>query len=136
MAKVVLTDAFISVAGNDISAYCNAVTLEYGADTPEKSGFGDGTHLMAAGGAKNWSLGLQANNDFAAAALDSILFPLVGTEVAIILRPTSAVVGAGNPEFTGQGVVANYSPLAGSFGDLAATPLNIVAAGTLARATS
>ncbi len=136
MPKRVLTDAFISVGGTDISNMCNQVTLDYSADTPEKTGFGDDTHEMAAGGLKNWSLSLTANTDFDGAELDSVLFPLIGVEAAIIVRPTSAPVGVANPQFSGQAILASYTPVAGNIGDMANTPINFVAAGTLARATS
>jgi hypothetical protein len=45
-------------------------------------------------------------------------------------------VGADNPNFTGNGLISSYPPIGGSVGDLAATTVSIVAAGTLSRATS
>lgn len=136
MASLVLTDAFVSIDGNDISAYVTSVTLEYSADMPEDTTMGDDTHLMIGGGLKNWSLSVECNNDYTAAALDSILFPLVGTSFAIILRPDSAVVGVNNPQFTGTGVLESYTPVGGAVGELATTSVTINAGGTLARATA
>jgi len=135
MAKIVLTDAQVEIGGNDISANVSSVTLNYEADAVEKTCMGDGTHLNM-GGLKNWGLELELLDDYDAAAVDSILFPLVGTEVACLVRPSSAVVGVSNPEYTGQGIITAYPPLGGSVGDAAGSSISIVPAGALARATS
>lgn len=136
MAKIVFTDCFVSVAGNDISDHVTSVTVNYSADTPEDTAFGDTAHVFAAGGLKNWSMDLEIQVDFAASQVDSIMFPLVGTEVAMIVRPTSSAVSATNPNYTGQGIVASYPPIVGSVGELGTSTCNVVAAGTLTRATS
>lgn len=129
---MILDDAFISIAANDLSAFGNQLTLSYGADSQEKTAFGDDTHIFE-GGLKTWSVDITFHQNFAAASIDSILFPLVGTTVALIFRPTSAAKGASNPEFTGNGVITSYQPLGNQVGDKAGCSISIVAAGTLAR---
>ena len=133
MATLVLTDAFVSVDGNDISSEVRSVALNYAADMIEDDRMSITTHRKL-GGLKDWSLVIEAANDFAAAALDSILFPLVGTSVAIVVRPTSSAKGANNPEYTGTGIFEGYPPFGNSVGELATTSFTINAAGNLARA--
>lgn len=135
MAKVVFTNAHISVGGNDISDHIRSVTLNYSAEEVEDTTMGDDTRT-ALGGLKNWSLDLEAANDFAASSVDSLMFPLVGTQVAIIFRPDAGAVSTSNPEYTGTGMLATYNPVGNSVGDLATAPINIVSAGSLSRATS
>lgn len=135
MGTLTLTDAYITVDSNDISADSNQVTLNYEADAVEETAFGDDTHIMK-GGLKNWSMDVSLNSDYAASALDSILFPLVGTVVTIEVRATSDSVGTSNPEYTASGLITSYTPIQGSVGDLATGTLNIVPAGTLSRVTS
>lgn len=135
MAKTVLTDAFVSVGGNDISDHVRTVTLNYSAEELDDTTMGDDTRTNL-GGLKTWSLDLEVANDFAASQIDSLMFPLVGTQVAVVFRPTSAPVGAGNPEYSGTGMLSTYNPVGQSVGDLATAPITIVSAGTLARAVA
>lgn len=132
MAKLVLTDAFVSVGGNDISCDVRTVTLNYAAEEVDATVMCDDTRTNL-GGLKTWSLELEIANDFAATDVDSIMFPLVGTQVAVIFRPNSAAVGASNPQYSGTGMLSTYNPVGGSVGDLATAPITIVSAGTLAR---
>lgn len=135
MAQLILEDAFVSVDGNDISSSVKSVTVNYSAEMQDDTTMGDDTKSNK-GGLKNWSAEVELLQDFAAGELDSILFPLVGTTVVVIFRPTSAAVGASNPNYTGNGTVESYPPLGGTVGDLASTTISIQPAGTLSRATS
>jgi len=135
MAVEVLTNCFISIAGNDISDHVKSVQLTYEAEMQDASTYGVGTRKNI-GGLKNWSVQLEALNDYASSELDSIVFPLVGTEVAVILRKDAGSVATTNPNYTGQAILASYNPMNGSVGDLASTPITLNCAGTLSRATS
>lgn len=135
MAKLVLTNAFVSVGGNNISDHVRTVTLNYAAEEVDDTTMGQDTRTNL-GGLKTWSIDLEVANDFAASQIDSIMFPLVGTAVAVIFRPTSAVVGPTNPQYSGTGMLSSYNPVGQSVGDLATAPITIVSAGTLARATA
>lgn len=136
MAKMVLTDAFVSIAGNDVSDHVKSVSINYAADMQDSTAMGDGTHKRL-GGLKDWSMDIEFHQDFAASNIDSILFPLVGSNAAMIVRPVkSTVVGTGNPNYTGTGIMESYKPLGGSVGDLAMCNITIQGNGTLSRATS
>jgi hypothetical protein len=132
MAEFVLDDAFVSIAANDISTNVKSLTINYGAAAGDVTAMGDLTTINI-GGLKEWSVDIEFNQDFTAAALDSILFPLVGTSVALVIRPDSAAKGADNPEFTGSAILTTYPPLGGSVGDVAGTSVSLVAASALAR---
>lgn len=135
MAKIVLTNAFLSIDGNDVSSNLKAVTLNYSADEVDNTHFGDDTHAML-GGLKNWSIDCEFSQDFAAGQLDSILFPLVGTQITAILRPDAGVVTTSNPNYTGTVLLPTYVPLTGNVGDKSNATVRMVAGGTLSRATS
>ncbi len=135
MAQTVFTNGFCSVAANDISSSVRAMTLNYSADTQEVTAMGDDTQINL-GGLKNWSLEVELNQDFASSALDSILFPLLGTSVAIEIRPDAGAVSTSNPKFTGSGIITDYPPLGGSVGDAETTKITIVSAASLVRATA
>jgi hypothetical protein len=138
MANIVLTDAFISIAANVLSSSANSVSIDYSAAAQDDTAFGD-TTKSSIGGLKDWTIKVDINQDYANAAADSILFPLVGTTVAFEIRPTSAVVGVNNPKYTGTGLITAYNPIGGKVGDKAAASVTIVPGGatpTLTRATA
>ncbi len=132
MAVKVLDNAFLSFAGNDISASVKSLTLNYAAEMLDKTAMGDTTRSKI-GGMFDWSVSAELHQDHASGELDSILFPLVGTTGALIIREDSAAKGASNPEYTGQAVLESYPPLGGGVGDLGATSMSLQAAGALAR---
>lgn len=135
MAEFVYTNAFLSIGGTDLSDHVRQATLEYNAEMQDKTAMGDLTRTRL-GGLKDWTLTLNFNQDFAASNVDATLFPLVGTSVAIILRPDAGVVSATNPNFTGNAILESYAPLGGNVGDMAETPVSFQADGTLTRAVA
>jgi len=135
MAELVLKNAFVSVDGNDISANVKSVNISYSAEALEKTAMGDNTRNKI-GGLLDWSLSVELNEDYAAAAIDSIMFPLVGTVVPVIIRPDAGVVSTSNPQYAGSGLVVSYPPLGGAVGELATASVDIQAGGDLARTTA
>jgi hypothetical protein len=87
-------------------------------------------------GLKSGSITLEFHQDFGAAAIDSILWPLLGTNGTVSVSPTSATVSATNPSFTGQFLVTQYSPFASTVGDLATLSVSWPLNGALTRATA
>jgi hypothetical protein len=67
--------------------------------------------------------------------VDATLFPLLGTEVEVVVKPTTDAIGATNPGFTGTFLVVEYSPFDSSVGDLATFSVSWpLASGSLVRA--
>lgn len=137
MAQFVLTNAYFSFASNDLSSSVKQITVDYSAETQDDTTMGD-TSRSAIGGLKNWSMNVEFAQDFAASAIDSILFPLVGTTGAIEVRSAATSVGSGNPKWTGTALLQTYNFLGGSVGDFAVASCTFLCAnGTaLTRATS
>lgn len=135
MATQILDNAFVEFASNDLSSYVRSVTLNYEAETQDETAMGDDTRIMK-GGLKNWSVEVELNQDFAASALDSIVFSLVGTTGTLKVRQDSGAASTSNPEYSGTALLTSYPPFGNSVGDLATTSLSFSPAGTLSRATS
>ena len=135
MAEQVLQNAFVSIDGTDLSDHVRSVTLNYSAEMQDQTAMGDDTR-ESIGGLKQWSMDVEFNQDYAASEVDATMFGIVGTTVAIILRPDTGAVSATNPQFTGNGVIESYPPIGGAVGDVHTTSVTIQSAGTLARATS
>ena len=134
MATFVFTDAYVSVAGVDLSDHVKQVTVDYGAELQDDTAMGD-SFRSAAGGRKTWSITVEWLQDFAVAKVDATLFGIVGTAVALAVRPTSSSYSGTNPEYQGTGVLESYNPLGGSVGDQAMATSTFRAASALVRAT-
>lgn len=135
MAELIFENAFLSIGGVDLSDHIRQLTLNYQAELQDITAMGDNSRERL-GGLKDWSLEAEFNQDFAAAKVDATLFALVGTSVAIVIRPDTGVVAATNPEYTGNAILESYPPLSGAVGDAATAAAGFQGNGDLARATS
>ena len=99
MAVFAATDFDITIGGTDFSASLAAVTLDISREQLETTAFGDAARTYIAG-LQEASVTLSFHQDFAASAVDETLHAALGTELAIVIKPTSAAVGAGNPSYS------------------------------------
>lgn len=138
MAIQVATAKFVSIGGNDLSAFCDSISLTYEKETQDSTTFGSGGNRTVVAGLGNWSLNLGLKQNFDASSLDSILFPLIkaGAAVAMIVRNNSGSKSTSNPEFTGNVVLTSYPIMGGNVGDINAASIACAAASDLTRATS
>ena len=90
------------------------------------------------GGLKDWSMDVTFIQDFAATKVDSIIYPLLGVPTVYAVRATTSARGTSNPDYTGTGMIFEYTPLDGSVGDLATATITISGSNgvALARSTS
>jgi hypothetical protein len=135
MAKIVLTDASITINSVALSDHSNSVSLNYEVDSIEVTAFGDTGHKFA-GGLQNITCDIELMQDFAAASVEATVYSLVGTTTTIVIKPTSAAVSSTNPSYTITGAfLAAHTPVAAAVGELAKTSLSFTG-GSLAKATS
>ena len=135
MAELVLKNAFLQLGANDISANVRSIELPAGAEMLDDTAMGDSARSNAPG-LQTWSITVEFNQDFAASALDSILWPLLGTTFTVEVRPDTGAVSTSNPKWTGTGTLESYTPIGGAVGDQAIAPITIQSAGVLTRATA
>jgi hypothetical protein len=137
MPVQVLTNAFVSIGGNDISDHVSSVALAYDVEAQDATAMGDGTRINL-GGLKSWSMEVEFNQDFANSAEDDVVWAMADAKVAVacIIRQDAGSVSTSNPNYSGSGLITNYSPFGNSVGDTAKASLSIVSAGTLTRAES
>lgn len=131
----VLTDASITIGGTDLSDHVQSITLNYEAEAKDDTAMGDDTRSNA-GGLKNWNADVTFHQNYASGEVDATLFPIVGSTTQLVIKPSSGVVAATNPSFTGTALLQSYAPIGGSVGDQHMTQAKFAPAGTLARATS
>ena len=135
MAQLVLTDADITVNSVVLSDRANSVTLTYEIDSVESTTFGSGGHTFI-GGLQNITVDIEFMQDFATAEVEATVFPLVGTQTTVTIKPTADAVAADNPLYTVSNTfLAAHTPVAAAVGEMAMTSLSFTG-GTLAKTTS
>lgn len=135
MAAMCLTAAYCTIAANDIKTYAKKVELTVDVADEDVTNFASAGWKEVIGGLKSGTLAITLNDDVAAAAIDSIIWPLLGTVVAFEVRLTQAAVGASNPKFTGN-VLINGTKLGGDVGSVAEKDFSFPTSGAVTRATS
>lgn len=123
MATHAFIDARVEVNSVDLSDWCTSVTLPIEYDALEDTAFGDTARSRLAG-LQDSTLQLNFNQDFAASAVDATIAAARGTVVVVKVRPTSAAIGATNPEYVGSYLVSSYSPFGAGVGELAVTNMS------------
>lgn len=135
MAKYAATDHSITINGSSFSTALQSVELMLEAAELETTGFG-GTFRERIAGLKTGSVTLNFFQDFAASQVDATLFPLLGSNATVVVKPTSGTVSATNPAFTAVCLVTQYTPFSSSVGDIATTSVTWPTTGTVSRATA
>ena len=135
MPKFFAQDYKITIGTTVISDDIASVTLDITSDEVETTAFGS-TYRSRIGGLKDASVSLDFHQDFGAGAVDSLLFPLLGSTVAVKIAPTSGTVTATNPEYRFTALCTQYQPFAGAVGDLATLSVTWPVSGEVTRATA
>jgi len=136
VAKFVAKDYDISINGSDFSSSLAAVTLNLTSEEQETTAFG-GDYRSRIGGLKDASVSLDFHQDFGAASVDATLYPLLGQNATVVVKPTSESIGSTNPGFSAVYLVTEYTPFDSSVGDLATLSVTWpIASGTVTRLTA
>lgn len=120
MASHAFIDGRIEVNSVVLSAFNRGFTLPREFDELDDTAMGD-TGRSRIAGLEDGSVSADWNQDFAASAVDATISAALGTVVTIKCRPTSAAIGATNPEYVGTYLISKYSPFSAGVGELATT---------------
>jgi hypothetical protein len=148
MARLVLTDAVVTLNATDISEYVTSVTLNTPEDVVETTAFGPVGARTRTSGLKDHSITLELNNDFASGALEAVVQGIgIGNLASLTVKPTSAATSATNPIYkadgtgtgasqAGQVLISEWTPLNGAVGELATVSVTWPVSGQIVRATA
>ena len=135
MAVFAATDLEVTIDTVDFSASLAAVTLDISKEQLETTAFGDAARTYIAG-LQDATVTFSFHQDFAASAVDATLHAALGTEVAILVKPTSDAVGSGNPSYSFNALVTQIVPFSSNVGDLATQDVSFPISGAITRATT
>lgn len=137
MAKQVATNVVVKVGGVDLSSFVSNVSLSSSADAIETTSFSSAGARERVSGLKDNSVTIDFMQDYAAAAVEATVYPLIGsTAVAFEILPNGTAVSATNPKYTGSLIVTDWTPVAGAVGELLTASVTWPITGAITKATA
>ncbi len=133
MAKLVLTDANITLGGTDISSDVAAVTISSTSAEVETTAFGQGA-VTRVGGLKDNSVTLSIHNEYS--SIEGLIYPLIGSTATIVVKPNGTAVGTANPSYSATVLVTEWTPVNGAVGELNTADVTWPISGTITKATA
>jgi hypothetical protein len=136
MARIVLTNALVTVNAVDLSDLVASITLSSSIDSIETTAFGTSGARARIGGLADNSISLEFHQDYSTSEVEATIFPLIGTVTTVTVKPVNAATSATNPLYTISALVSEWTPLNGSVGELATASVTWPVIGAIAKATS
>ena len=135
MAKIVLTDAKVTINSVNLSDHIASVTIDEKTDIVETTAFSNSAKTRVAG-LQDHNVTLEFHQDFAASNVEATIYPLLGQATTVAIVPTSSAVTTSNPSYTFSAVVAEWQPLKGGIGQLATASVTWPISGSITKAFS
>lgn len=122
MATFAATDHRVEVNSVDLSDWVTSVQLPYEFAALEDTAMGDQARSRIKGLGDS-TLQINFNQDFAAGGPDATIAAAhaAGDPIVIKVRPTSAAIGATNPEYVGSYLPTQNNPFGNGVGELGTT---------------
>jgi hypothetical protein len=136
MPRIVLTNAFISVGGVDLSDLVASVTLSETFDVVETTAFSSTAAKTRVAGLEDNSITLEFHQDYATGEVEQTIYPLLGTAAAVIVKPNGSSTSAFNPSYTCSAIISEWTPINGSVGELASASVTWPVTGAITKAVA
>jgi len=136
MARIVLTNALVTVNAVDLSDLVASITLNSSVDSVETTGFSSTGTRTRVGGLTDNSISLEFHQDYASGEVEATIYPLIGTVTAVTVKPVNSATSASNPLYSMNCLVAEWTPLNGAVGELATASVTWPVSGAITKTTS
>jgi hypothetical protein len=133
---IILLDATLSIANNDLSAWCKKIEISDEYEVKKTTNYRSGGAEENKGGLESFDIAITFNQDYDVSALDDIMWALRRGTVTFSARAQQSAVTTSNPQYSGKIVISKWTPISGNVGDLGEVDVTFPGSGPLARATS
>lgn len=133
---IVLLDATLGIANNDVSAWCKKIELSDEFEAKKTTNYRSGGAEENKGGLESFEAAITFNQDYDAAGLDEIMWALRRQTVTFAARAQQSAVSSSNPQYSGKLVITKWVPIAGNVGDVGEVDVTYIGSGPLVRATT
>lgn len=139
MARLVLTNAYVTINSVNLSDHISSITLTTTDDIIETTAFGSSARTRVAGLQDN-SVAIEFQQDYASSSVEATInaagSSLVGTTTTIVVKPNGSTTAADNPSYTFTALVSEWTPLNGAVGELATASVTWPISGAVTKAVS
>jgi len=136
MARIVLTNAYVTVNSVDVSDHVASVTLNSSIDVVETTAFSRTAARTRIGGLADNSITLEFHQDYASGSIEATVYPLLGTTTSVVVKPNGSTTSTSNPSYTSTVLVSEWTPLNGAVGELATASVTWPVSGAITKATA
>ena len=137
--SVYLSNPSITINSVDLQDQCTSAVVNYVLEQLETTSFGDTARKFGAStvtSLQNNSIEVELYQSYAASETEATIFGLVGIQTTLVLKPTSAAVGATNPSYTlANCYLSAHTPINASLGELSTITLTF-SGGVLTKAVA
>ena len=136
MARIVLTDAYVTINAVNLSDHITSITLTTSDDIVETTSFGSTARTRVAGLVDN-SVAIEFQQDYAASSVEATIngtSSLVGTTTSVVVKPNGATTSSTNPSYTFTALVSEWTALNGAVGELATVSVTWPITGAITKA--
>lgn len=136
MARLVLTNAYVTINGVNLSDHIASITLTTTDDVVDTTAFSSTAARTRVAGLADNSVALEFHQDYATSSVEATIYPLVGSTTAVVVKPNGSTTAADNPSYSFTALVSEWTPLAGSVGELATASVTWPISGAITKAVS
>lgn len=136
MPKKVLLDAQLDINDVDLTEWCAKIELNDEFEDKETTTYASGGAKEYLGGLESGSVAITFKNSYTVGELDDLMWALRRQVVTWKARADEDAVSTSNPEYSGSILINQWTPIAGSVGDVAEVDVTFPLSGPMARATS
>ncbi len=136
MTKIVLLDAQLSIANNNLTTWNSKIELSDEYEAKPTTTYASGGAEEVLGGLEKFEIALTFKQSYTTAELDSIMWALRRSVVTFNCRASIGAVTASNPQYQGSILINKWVPISGSVGDVAEVDVTFPGSGALARVTT
>ena len=137
--SVYLSQPSLVINAVDLQDQCTSAVINYVLEQLETTSFGDTARKYGAStvtSLQNNSIEVELYQSYAGSETEATIFGLVGIQTTLVLKPTSAAVGATNPSYTLTNCyLSAHTPINASLGELSTITLTFTG-GVLTKAVA
>ena len=136
MARLVLTNAYVTSNGVNLSDHIASITLTTTDDVVDTTAFSSTAARTRVAGLADNSVALEFHQDYATSSVEATIYPLVGSTTAVVVKPNGSTTAADNPSYSFTALVSEWTPLGGAVGELATASVTWPISGAITKAVS
>jgi hypothetical protein len=136
MARLVLTNAKVTINSVNLSDHIASITLSTSSDVVDTTGFSSTAARARVAGLADNSVTLEFHQDYATSNVEATIYPLIGTTTTVVVTPVDTTVSGTNPSYTFTALVAEWQPLSGAVGELATASVTWPISGAITKAVA